>query len=88
MSILLSRDDVREVMQLNGAASDFLAEDSAETFNLYYVGSVSAEKAGEMNGENLNTLSDIAAGFFKLNGDGRRELGLIFGKFVYDYVNG
>ena len=25
MSISLSRDDVREVMQLNGAASDFLA---------------------------------------------------------------
>lgn len=88
VSISLSRDDVREVMKFNGTASDFLSEDSAETFNLYYVGSVSAEKAGEMNGENLNTLSDIAAGFFKLNGDGRRELGLIFGKFVHDYVNG
>lgn len=65
-------------MELNGAASDFLSEDSAETFNLYDVRSVSAEKPGEMNCENLNTLSHIAAGFFKLNGDGRRELGLIF----------
>lgn len=75
-------------MELNGAASDFLSEDSAATFNLYDVRSVSAENAGEMDGENLNTLSDIAAGFFKLNGDGRREFGLIFGKFVHDYVNG